>query len=315
MFQGNLSNVTQERNKIMNDIPIINVTGSYAPEVFERLCLEVWSKGARIKTEYGGSSLDVTAMVTIKEPTTNPRLHKNLCVGYKDLEVYKTSILEGIDDYQVEAGVYTYTYSRRLTKFHGKINQIEAMIDKLVEAPFSRRAQAITWDPTLDIQEPSPPCLQRIWCRLTPANDRPENGMVLNMNVSWRSRDLWKAFLVNIYGLTSLMECIAQDLSVKLEIPVVCGRYVEFIDSLHIYEADWNVEEIKKMQSTPWTYRAVKTTDREYVEEIELAKEDIELRKAKAKEFYRNLPVKDQEEVAKETLATELPKKRKPKIE
>ena len=102
-----------------------------------------------------------------------------------------------------------------------KINQIEYIINTLAEAGHTRRAQAITWMPTADVHTNDPPCLQRIWCRLT-ADD--SGKLWLNMNTHWRSRDLYKAWFMNVYALTDLQRVIAEKISKKIGKSVGVGR-------------------------------------------------------------------------------------------
>jgi len=47
-----------------------------------------------------------------------------------------------------------------------RVNQIDVLSEKLAQAPHSRRAQVITWNPLNDATLHEPPCLQRIWCRV-----------------------------------------------------------------------------------------------------------------------------------------------------
>ena len=109
--------------------------------------------------------------------------------------------------------------------------------------------------PTADPATDDPPCLQRIWCRLL-ANDAGE--LTLNMNTHWRSRDLYKAWFMNVYALTDLQRTIAEGIARKRGEPVRVGRYVDISDSLHIYGSYFDeVEpEIEKMRRSPFTTRA-----------------------------------------------------------
>jgi thymidylate synthase len=106
------------------------------------------------------------------------------------------------------------------------------MIEKLSEANYSRRAQAITWNPKEDPPTYDPPCLQRLWCRVLADES---GGLVLNMNTHWRSRDAYKAAYMNIFALTDLHRVIAERLSEKVGKSVRVGRYVDIVDSFHIY--------------------------------------------------------------------------------
>jgi thymidylate synthase len=113
--------------------------------------------------------------------------------------------------------------------------------------------------PTADPPTDDPPCLQRIWCRLL-ANE--EGELSLNMNTHWRSRDLYKAWFMNVYALTDLQKKIADGIAAKRGEPVKVGRYVDISDSLHIYGSYFDeVEpEIEKMRQSPFTGRAWQST-------------------------------------------------------
>ncbi|MHC4531143.1 MAG: thymidylate synthase, partial [Planctomycetota bacterium] len=180
-------------------------------------------------------------------------------------------VINGIHDHWIDpaAGKWTYTYHERIFAYcpvedirnpdsprpFKKIDQIQYIIDKLAETSHTRRAQAITWMPTADPPTADPPCLQRIWCRLV-AND--DNGFVLNMNTHWRSRDLYKAWFMNVYAITDLQKIIAEKISEKINKPVAVGRYVDISDSLHIYGSyfDEVSPEIEKMRKSPFVERA-----------------------------------------------------------
>jgi len=111
-----------------------------------------------------------------------------------------------------------------------KIDQIDYIVRKLSDVPYSRRAQAITWNVDLDPPVDDAPCLQRLWCRIS-GDDEP----ILNMNTHWRSRDGYKAAFMNIFALTELQKSIAQRISGNLGREVKVGRYVDISDSFHIY--------------------------------------------------------------------------------
>ncbi len=102
-----------------------------------------------------------------------------------------------------------------------KINQIEYIIQKLKEKPYSRRAQAITWRPLVDPFHSDPPCLQRIFMRI-------KNNKLI-MQTTWRSRDLFRAWEANVNGMIRIQKYVADQLSVEI------GHYLDFSNSLHIY--------------------------------------------------------------------------------
>jgi thymidylate synthase len=135
------------------------------------------------------------------------------------------------------------------------VNQVDYIVEKLAAVPYSRRAQGITWIPQCDPKTDDPPCLQRVWARLLPADE----GYTLNLNTHWRSRDLYKAWFMNVFALTDLQRRIGERLAQRMGVPIGCGRYVDVTDSLHIY-GSYRTEdlsrEIAKMKSSPYTDRA-----------------------------------------------------------
>ncbi|TKJ20251.1 MAG: hypothetical protein CEE43_12960 [Promethearchaeota archaeon Loki_b32] len=102
-----------------------------------------------------------------------------------------------------------------------RINQIEYIIQKLREKPYSRRAQAITWRPLVDPYHVDPPCLQRIYMRIKDEK--------LIMQTTWRSRDLFRAWEANVNGMIKIQKYVADQLNVSI------GHYLDFSNSLHIY--------------------------------------------------------------------------------
>ncbi len=260
-------------------IPSIAITADCLPQAWEKAVIAVYDDGIDIKTQYDKSgdppSKDATVMVTINNPFAEPRIHKNFPGGPEELESYRQEVVGGIHDHWIDpvAGKWTYTYHERLFAYCpvedlrnpdsarplAIVNQIQYIIDALSETSHTRRAQAITWMPTADPQTDDPPCLQRIWCRLiADAGD----GFVLNMNTHWRSRDLYRAWYMNVYALTDLQRIIAEEIAKKIGKPVKVGRYVDITDSLHIYGPSLENagKEVEKMKATPFTERAWETT-------------------------------------------------------
>ncbi len=261
------------------NIPVITITADCLPEAWEKAVLAVWDNGLEIKTQYDKSedppSKDATVIITVTNPLGEPRIHRNFPGGPAELEVYRQEVVNGIHDHWIDpaVGKWTYTYHQRLFAYSPvqnirdpnsprpfkKIDQIQYIIDKLVQTAHTRRAQAITWMPTADPPTEHPPCLQRIWCRLV-ATDGGE--LSLNMNTHWRSRDLYKAWFMNVYAITDLQRIIAEQISKKINEPVTVGRYVDISDSLHIYGSyfDEVADEVEKMRQSPFTKRAWEST-------------------------------------------------------
>ena len=83
--------------------------------------------------------------------------------------------------------------------------------------------------------------------------DDEEGNPVLNMNTHWRSRDLYKAWFMNVYALTDLQRVMAEKISEKIGKTVKVGRYVDISDSLHLYGSyfDEIISEVEKMKEKP----------------------------------------------------------------
>ncbi|HUW18056.1 MAG TPA: thymidylate synthase [Sedimentisphaerales bacterium] len=272
-------------------IPVISVTADCLPEAWEKAVLAVWDMGIEVKTQYDKSedppSKDATVIVTITDPFAEPRIHKNFPGGPTELEAYRQEVINGIHDHWIDpaAGKWTYTYHQRLFAYcpaedrghaesPNKVDQIQYIIDCLSRAGHSRRAQATTWMPAADSKTEHPPCLQRIWCRLAP-NEAGEPS--LNMNAHWRSRDLYKAWFMNVYALTDLQRIIAERISQKIGRTVTAGRYVDISDSLHIYGSYFDEVsiEVEKMRKSPFRERAWESTHPAFEMMTQEAKEKL----------------------------------------
>ncbi|MBM3709465.1 MAG: hypothetical protein FJW61_03470 [Actinobacteria bacterium] len=221
------------------NIPVLKVEGKTLPEVWEKSLIEVWQHGIAIKTQYDRPndppSRDSTMIMVIYEPFSEPRIHRALPTGLDELEIYRQEVVSGIHDHWIGSHGWSYSYHDRLFNYEiksGHLNQIATAIDNLADCTYTRRAQAITWVPELDARHHEPPCLQRIWLRIL--ND-PEEGLMLNINTHWRSRDAYKAAFMNIFALTDLQRAAAEEISKKIGKPVKVGRYTDISDSYHIY--------------------------------------------------------------------------------
>ncbi|HOI44299.1 MAG TPA: thymidylate synthase [Candidatus Aminicenantes bacterium] len=223
------------------NIPTLFVQGLTLPEAWEKAVLACWTGGAAIQTEYDKPgdppSRDCSILWVVEDPFAEPRIHRAFPGGLEDLEIYRQEVVDGVHDHWIapEQGKWTYTYHQRLFAYEVEgavIDQIRYMTDKLARAGYSRRAQAITWNPKTDPPTFDPPCLQRVWCRMIAGE---KGDLVLNMNCHWRSRDAYKAAYMNAFALTDLQRIMAQRIGEKTGRPVRVGRYADFVDSFHIY--------------------------------------------------------------------------------
>jgi len=195
-------------------------------EAWEKVVLECWSRGSEVPTEYEENSKELLGLlVHVEKPFEEPRVHRgDLNIAIKDsLRKYYDEVLRGTLDWAVREGKIHYTYHERLFNYPPEgIDQIEYMVKKLEKTVFSRRAQAIVWDPKRDLWVDSPPCLQRVWCAI--------RADKLIMHTMWRSRDIFRAMHMNMLVMTELQKIMAERLKVEV------GAYIDFSNSAHIYE-------------------------------------------------------------------------------
>ncbi|MGQ9513491.1 MAG: thymidylate synthase [Thermoproteota archaeon] len=240
---------------VMTNPPILMVEGKSIAEVWEKAVERVWKEGVSAYTEYDQYSKDCTMLMVVKSPFSEPRIHRaGLCGSLRDLEKYVGEVVEGTEDHLVREGKRPYEYHERLFEYalpnDIKIDQVDYIISKLSEKKViegmeilgcSRRAQAITWKPWVDAKLEHPPCLQRIWCRIY--------GDELIMETCWRSRDAYKAAFWNMYALTELQKRITERLNESTGKRFKVGQYIDFTNSFHIYENDFQDIEKRFMKA------------------------------------------------------------------
>lgn len=239
---------------IQGNLPIIVVQEANLALAWEVAVLKCWHEGARIPTQYDKPgdppSRDCMAIIRIDDPFAEPRIHRAFPGGPTELEAYRQEVVDGIHDHWVDPanGKWEYTYHERLFNYTANVrecvtlapgeaalqdnepvvvNQIACLVDALVEAPHTRRAQAITWKPWEDNGIHDPACLQRIWCRIF------EDRLVMNVNI--RSNDAYKAGFMNMFAFTDLQRYIAAEVSERLGHTILPGCYTHVADSFHIY--------------------------------------------------------------------------------
>lgn len=227
----------------MNDVygvPVLKIEADTLPAAWEKSVLAVWKKGKDIQTEYDKkedpASKDCTMIIIVNTPMREPRIHRAFPGGLEDLEIYRQEVIFGIHDHWINPaeGKWTYTYHKRIFDYEVEnehIDQIDAIVKKLASVPYSRRAQAVTWNIKLDPKTDDPPCLQRLWFRIAETNGKK----FLNLNTHWRSRDAFKASFMNMFALTDLQRTVAETISKVRGEKIEVGRYVDISDSFHIY--------------------------------------------------------------------------------
>jgi len=253
----------------MKNIPVLCVAESSLAKAYEAALIKLYNEGTRFKTQYDKPgdplSIDCTMNITIYNPESDPMIHHGFPGGIDDLKEYVLE-LKGFKDHWVknmndpDDTRWEYTYHGRLAGYGSwkelsdgagsesvevgfKIDQVENVIQKLVDQPFTRQAQMITWMPNMDIKVYDPPCLQSLWYRILEDDDGVQ---WLNCNIRFRSNDAWGASFMNMFGFIQFnREIIATEVEKRSGKPVKLGRLNWQADSYHIYGKD--IKQAKEM--------------------------------------------------------------------
>jgi len=240
--------------------PVFLIKAKNIPEAWEKAMELVWNQGTSRETQYdkigNPPSSDGGVLIQVINPYNQPRFHRAFADGLGGVAEYVQEVVNGAHDYwlrssesiqeEIRTGKkldtkWIYTYHKRLFEHTyndesgktQKIDQIEiSLAQRLARDPHTRRAQAITWVPSIDSFLEDPPCLQRIWARIF---EDPKGKKYLNMDTFWRSRDLFKAWFENAIALTTLQARLAARISELRGEEILVGAYTDFSDSLHIY--------------------------------------------------------------------------------
>jgi thymidylate synthase len=123
---------------------------------------------------------------------------------------------------------FEYTYHGRMRNYDYKnIDQIRNIIYKLSIAELTRRAVIVTWEPWKDFELHDPPCMDMLKFSIK------DNKLCLS--VVFRSHDLLKGWVNNVYAIAHLQKYISGCLDINpgwLEIISFDG---------HIYKSDENL--------------------------------------------------------------------------
>ena len=247
----------------MNNIPVLSVTGESLAVTYEAALVKLYNEGTRFKTQYDKPgdplSLDCTLNATVLNPECDPMIHQAFPGGIDELKEYVME-LKGFKDHWVknmndpDDTRWEYTYHGRLQRYGSwkerveedgtlvrkdmgfQVDQVEHVIQKLVDQPYTRQAQMITWMPNHDLQVYDPPCLQSLWYRIM----EDEKGVQwLNCNIRFRSNDAWGASFMNMFGFIRFnREVIADEVARRSGKDVRLGRMNWQADSYHIYGRD-----------------------------------------------------------------------------
>jgi thymidylate synthase len=221
---------------------VFRVEGKSLAETWLKI-LDIVLKFGEVKdSEYGIKQKEVLDVIAVvKEEGEIPNYFP---ISQKTLEEYSNQFFKkekprGVDysygerlfglELNLPSNVKEYIQPQILKEAKIILNQVDLIIKKLKSKKFTRRAIAVTWRHEADSTSENPPCLiEIIW--------NVKNNK-LHQTCSFRSHDVWGAWLFNAFALRNLQKEIARELKVGL------GSLVILSVSAHIYENNWKQAE------------------------------------------------------------------------
>lgn len=170
-------------------------------------------------SDWNTTQKEISMTMVVGEPLAEPMISKLFIGGPRELEQYRQEMLDGILDFEVEKGNWSYTYHSRMAE------QIPLVIEELRRNPDTRRAVIDIRDWRADLESSDPACLQSIQYFI-------RNGE-LHCKVLFRSNDACKATFMNAFALIMLQKKVADELGVEM------GTYTHRANSFHCYEKDF----------------------------------------------------------------------------
>lgn len=169
--------------------------------------------------DWNTTQKEVSLTMVVDEPLAEPMISRLFIGGFMELEQYRQEMLDGILDFEIDRGNWTYTYHSRLAP------QLPFIIDELKRNPYSRRAVIDIRDWEKDSTSEDPACLQHIQYFVRDGK--------LHCKVLFRSNDACKATFMNAFALIMLQKKIADELGYEI------GSYTHRANSFHCYAKDF----------------------------------------------------------------------------
>lgn len=234
------------------------VIGETLPDAYHKALVDLEQSGLISDcNDWDTTQKELSMTMVVTDPIKEPRISKLFIGGAKELEQYRQEILDGILDFEVERGNWSYTYHQRIG------NQIIFVINELERNPSSRRAVICIRTPD-DIGSNDPACLQHIQFFIRRGK--------LDCKVLFRSNDACKATFMNAFALICLQERVAN----ALNVPV--GSYVHRANSFHCYYQDFSMLNgyVNRIQSAKDLEDVTYEYDGDWKEEMESCQKEIE---------------------------------------
>lgn len=186
---------------------------------FNALLRQVMLFGKTTGTAYGSRQkelLHTTVVIEDEDNSWNP----SLPIGKDTIERHK-ELLQKSNGHGDDV---MYTYGHRMHDYF-MFDQVEEAMQRIRDHNETRRAVISLWDPNIDSYSNSPPCMTLVQFQLR------DNR--LHCTVYYRSHDVWRAWIPNVYGMRSVQEEVAAEVGAELGALIIVGN------SSHIYEENW----------------------------------------------------------------------------
>ncbi len=187
-------------------------------EAHKLALLKIMFSGHVVDSQYGKTKEIINLMITVKNPYEEV-LSNNQYIDY------------GKDLVNPRLDSDSYTYGKLICNDNG-INQIDAVISRLRNNLYDRANVISLWIPKVHLmQESNQPCLNLI--HLLVRNNE------LNITAYIRSNDIYKAWPLNVAGISYINYHIWKELSDDFP-DLRLGMVTTISGSAHIYQHDWN---------------------------------------------------------------------------
>lgn len=212
--------IVREISTLPSDNVGFYVKGTSVGNAWLQILFNICKYGVKTFTvnEESGEIRECINCVTVirNEDPDDPKIEEFFKIDKERLFQYYDSICSAK---LPPATAYTYGYKLR----GEKIDQIEQIIAVIKKNKTSKRCFATTWNPE-NIGAENPPCLTSIQVNV--------QNNVLFITAYFRSHDIFKAFILNSFGILKLQKIISE----ATEIPV--GPLTIISQSGHIYKQD-----------------------------------------------------------------------------
>lgn len=186
----------------------------------------IMSDGFKIPSDESESkqTLDICATIELTgeaiEQIKRHELHPDYPMK-SGLETYVNQFNYKTEEFEKSNDEQEYTYAGRMYDAALTIQEDDLLVHK-----YDRGVQLTTWNQWRDLGNDARPCFQRMWIRKL--TDR-----TCELHMTYRSHDAYGAWQFN---MIALVDYARRYLCRHLDIV----KIVEFNDSLHIYDYDWD---------------------------------------------------------------------------